>query len=550
MLALADQGERFASEGRHTRDLTAVAGEIGDGVAAAPSALCQAVQVTAESLDTRASDDLRAAEQRVLTRLPEGTLMDRAAARLAVVCAQILRQAAGRVAGKQVVLLVGSGNNGGDALLAGARLSDRGAQVRALLVGKSAHERGIAEFGRSGGRSLVVDDGGPTGEAAGFIARADLIVDGITGISGSPGLRSPALELVEAFPAGVPVVAVDLPSGVDPETGETPNAHIVADVTVAFGALHPCLLLPPGAHAAGRLIFADVGVLDEIAGDVPVRRLTDYGIAAKWPVPEKVAHKYLRGVLGVVAGSDAYPGAAVLACAGAIRAGVGIVRYVGPQRVTDHVLTARPEAVPGVGRVQAWLLGSGVEDDPTQDDAIGIALASGLPCVVDAGALDACVRRRADGDRPAAADAILLTPHAGELARMLVLLGHSVTREEVEARPLHHGRWLACETASTVLVKGSTTLIVGPIGPVYSQADGPAWMATAGSGDVLAGIAGALMAGGLNALDAGAMAAAVHGKAGARASRGGPLAAMDIAEATPATVVDLLQLTRTVSYSG
>lgn len=154
----------------------------------------------------------------------------------------------------------------------------------------------------------------------------------------------------------------------------------------------------------------------------------------------EVAHKYTRGVLGVVAGSDTYPGAAVLAVAGAIRAGVGIVRYVGPRHVTTQVLTARPEAVPGVGRVQAWLLGSGVEDDPVQDQAIETALNSGLPCVVDAGALDACVRSRAAGSRAAPADSVLLTPHAGELARMLVMLGHSVSREDVESRPWKHLR--------------------------------------------------------------------------------------------------------------
>jgi NAD(P)H-hydrate repair Nnr-like enzyme with NAD(P)H-hydrate dehydratase domain len=182
-----------------------------------------------------------------------------------------------------------------------------------------------------------------------------------------------------------------------------------------------------------------------------------------------------------------------------------------------------------------------VEADQGQDEAIGRALASGLPCVVDAGALAECVRQRHGGVRAARADAVLLTPHAGELARMLGMLGHAVTRSDVEAKPMNHVLWLAGEADATVLLKGPTTLIAGPDGWLSSQNDGPAWLATAGSGDVLAGIAGALMATGIGAMDAGAMAAHVHGRAGARAGNGGPIAAGDIAQATPATVAAMLR---------
>ncbi len=354
---------------------------------------------------------------------------------------------------------------------------------------------------------------------------------------------SPADELVAAIPPGAPVVAVDLPSGVDPDTGEISGPHVHADVTVTFGSFKPCLLVPPASHVAGRLVVVDVGLGGELPAQPLVRRLTPLGVAARWPVPSRTDHKYTRGVLGMIAGSDTYPGAAVLAALGAVRAGVGIVRYIGPPRVTDHVLMAVPEAVPGLGRVQAWLLGSGVESDKDQDNAIAQALDSGLPCVVDAGALDECVRRRAEGSRSVGADGVLMTPHAGELARMLELLGHGVKRTDVEARPMFHALWLAREADATVLLKGSTTLIASPSGWLSSQNDGPSWMATAGSGDVLAGIAGALMASGVGAMDSGAMSALVHGLAGARASGGGPIAASTIAEATPATVADLLRLT-------
>jgi hydroxyethylthiazole kinase-like uncharacterized protein yjeF len=497
-----------------------------------------------EALSAHRSEDVQAAVSRVLARSrSDDTLIRKAAAGLAVVCAEVLRERTGGVNGRRVVLLVGTGNNGADALVAGVHLRQRGAKVEALLMGADAYRPGLTALKTGHGTAINCRSDAGRVAALSALAVADLVVDGIVGERGAGGLRAPADELVAAIPPGVPVVAVDLPSGVDPDTGEVSGPHVRADVTVTFGSFKPCLLLPPASHAVGRLVFVDVGLAGELPTEPPVRRLTPYGVAARWPVPARTDHKYTRGVLGVVAGSDTYPGAAVLAALGAVRAGVGIVRYIGPPRVTDHVLMAVPEAVPGLGRVQAWLLGSGVESDAEQDSAISQALDSGLPCVVDAGALEECVRSRAAGSRPVGADGILLTPHAGELARMLEMLGHGVKRSEVEDRPMFHALWLAREAEATVLLKGSTTLIADPAGRLSSQDDGPSWLATAGSGDVLAGIAGALMASGVGAMDAGAMAALVHGLAGARASGGGPIAASGIAEATPATIADLLSLT-------
>ena len=480
------------------------------------------------------ADQIRAAELPVLARLPEGGLMDRAAAALASVCVDVLREQGKPSYGSRVVMLVGTGNNGGDALLAGALLQRRGASVTAVLLRPGAHSRGLTAFRQARGRLIDAD------QAASVLAHADLVLDGIVGISGRPGLSAKAQHLVSSVSAKVPVVAVDIPSGVDPDTGEVKGAYVVADVTVSFGALKPCLLLPPAVYAAGRVVNVDVGIGDGLPTVPPVRRLTAAGVAARWPVPQRTGHKYTRGVLGVVAGSDAYPGAAVLAVAGAQRAGVGIVRFIGGERVTDHVLRAVPEAVPGRGRVQAWLLGSGVEADPDQDQEIKEALASGLPCVVDAGALAECVRQRSAGVRPAEADKVLLTPHAGEVSRMLTQLGFAVERAEVEARPAHYAVELARAIEAVVLIKGPTTVIAAPDGTLTSQSDGSSWLATAGTGDVLAGIVGALLAQGVGAADAAAMAAFVHGAAGVRASGGGPISAGDVATATPATVAELL----------
>lgn len=275
---------------------------------------------------------------------------------------------------------------------------------------------------------------------------------------------------------------------------------------------------------------------------------TSGDVRANWPTPGPDDDKYSRGVLGVVTGSAAYPGAAVLGVSGAIRAGAGMVRYVGPARAQDLVLAHRPEAVTHdsgdvaekLPRAQAWLVGSGVADHPEQEAAIGSVIAAGIPMVVDAGALEVVARSRAAGARDIAAEQVLLTPHAGELRRTLESLRHSVTAEEIAADRAGHARLLAEATRSTVLLKGARTLVTAPGGLLIELPEAPAWLATAGSGDVLAGIAGALLAQGLNAAHAGASAAWIHAEAARRASKRGPIAALDIADALPRTIAEVL----------
>ncbi|MFN3865785.1 MAG: NAD(P)H-hydrate dehydratase [Demequina sp.] len=271
-------------------------------------------------------------------------------------------------------------------------------------------------------------------------------------------------------------------------------------------------------------------------------------VRERWPVPDAGADKYSRGVVGLVAGSDAYPGAAVLVASGAVRAGAGMVRYVGPRRAQDLVLAHRPECVvhdPGdaaelLPRAQAWVVGPGVADHPVQDAVIGAVMASGLPMVVDAGALEEVARARASGSREAPSDRVLLTPHAEELMRTLGALRHDATVEDVTADRAGHARLLAETARATVLLKGARTIIASPGGHVIDLPGAPAWLSTAGSGDVLAGIAGALLAAGLTAADAGACAAWVHARAAQAANPGGPIAALDIAIAVPVVVAELL----------
>jgi hydroxyethylthiazole kinase-like uncharacterized protein yjeF len=486
--------------------------------------------------------DVRAAEAERLAQVPGGALMQRAAAGLAAVCAGALRDAAGGVSGRRVVLLVGAGNNGGDALWAGERLARRGVRVDAVLCGTGVHAEGLAALRAAGGRAVDARDPAALTDAVRLLGRAHLVVDGLVGLGGSAGLREPAAGLVAGLrrstDGGPVVVAVDLPSGVDPDSGQTPAPHVRADVTVTFGAAKPCLLLPPASRAAGRVVEVDLGLGPLLPSSAAVERLSGADAARLWPVPGAGTDKYRRGVVGVVAGSAAYPGAAVLAVAGALRAGAGMVRYVGPEHAAEHVRLHHPEAVVGEGRVQAWVLGPGVAADAGdgQRAAVELALAAGVPCVVDAGAL-----ALVPGLLGALGPHVLLTPHAGELTRLLGALGEPAPpREDVEARPAAHAVRAAALTGATVLLKGSTTLVATPDGRLRSQADAPGWLATAGAGDVLAGIAGTLLAAGLDPFDAGPVAALVHGRAAARASGGGPVTAGAVAEAVPATVADLL----------
>jgi len=317
---------------------------------------------------------------------------------------------------------------------------------------------------------------------------------------------------------------VDLPSGVDASTGRVDGAAVRADVTVTFGALKPGLLVAPGAWHCGLVELVDIGLSGHLPASI-VGMLDADDVAARLPVAGPEADKYRRGVVGVVAGSVGYPGAAVLAVGGALAAGAGMVRFVGPAPVATRVLAAWPEAlvteavrddaaarlaaVGAAGRVQAWVLGPGLDPQVAGELLAGLVGAS-VPLLVDAGALGAVAASGGALLRPRHAPT-LLTPHAGEFARLT-----GASREEVEADRLERVRAAAAELGVTVLLKGSTTLVADPGGGVLVNPTG-----TAGSGDVLAGAAGALLAAGCTALDAGALAAFLHGLAGRAAAAGG-----------------------------
>lgn len=552
-------------------------------------------------------EQVRAAEAPLLAGLPPGALMQRAVSGLVAHASRRL----GRIYGARVVVLAGGGDNGGDALWAGARLAARGARVDVLAPGRT-HPAGTAALLAAGGRvhhvgpSATAGIGGsetvaaadpgsarpggpsdssdlgdslaavPVGDARvrDLLARADLILDGLLGIGGRGGLREPHARLAQLAPPER-TVAVDVPSGVDADTGAVPGLAVRAGSTVTFGTHKRGLWVGNGAAHTGPVELVDIGL------DLPepdLRALDDDDVAALLPRPGPSASKYSRGVLGLVAGSDAYPGAAMLAVGGALRGGAGYLRVIteghldptrpgGPpaggaggsvggleSRAGDFVRLAHPEAVVTVieagdaeamlasGRVQAWAIGPGLTPGPTLRTLVAALLATDLPLLVDAGGIDPLAEILAAdpgalSERPVP---VLLTPHEGEFRRFTsVGLGWDDDRTvaELAADRLGTVRRAAAAAGAVVLLKGARTLIVEPDGSALVNTTGSAWLGTAGTGDVLTGLTGSLLAAGLDPPPAAAVGAYLHGRAAERAAP--PLAASDLPGLLPQVVGDL-----------
>ena len=438
------------------------------------------------------ADAIRDAEAPLLASLPDGALMKRAAFGLATEIVRELTRRTGGVASRRVCAVVGSGDNGGDALWAATFLRRRGAAAEAVLLSPDrTHREGLAAFTKAGGRIVQT-----------VSAATDLVIDGVVGISGSGPLRPAAAEVFAAVDAaGIPVVAVDIPSGVDVATGAVTGPAVHAALTVTFGGLKP-------AHAlgdCGRVRLVDIG-LDLPETDVLGFEAGD--VAARWPVPGSRDDKYTQGVTGVLAGSSTYPGAAVLCTGAAVATHSGMVRYAGGAH--GEVLARWPEVIASptpasAGRVQSWVVGPGLGTDDKGAAALWFALDTDLPVIVDADALTILAAHpELVVDRAAPT---VLTPHAGEFAR---LAGAPPGDDRVGAC-----RKLADAFGATVLLKGNVTVIADPGGPVYLNPAGQSWAATAGSGDVLSGMIGALLASGLPAVEAAAAAAFVHAHAAA-----------------------------------
>lgn len=454
-------------------------------------------------------DQIRAVEAIALERDGDETLMRRASFAVAAEVAQRLPLPH---PGRRVVLLVGSGNNGGDALHAGAFLRNRGMAVTAVLLNpEKTHVGGLSALTRAGGRIRRHDDQGVSRE----IDRADAIVDGVVGIGAMPPLRDEAAELVGLSNAGDALrVAVDLPSGIEPDTGRVRGVAFLADVTVTFGGIKVGLLIAD--QQAGTIVGVPIG-MDMTGRPAEVIAMTDGSLRQVLPAPSPAADKYSGGLVGVIGGSPGYPGAAVLCVGGAVRTRPGMVRYAGPQAAA--VVGRWPEVVAvdspaDAGPVQSWVIGPGMGTEAQAITHLRWALGQDVPVLVDADGLTILAtmptllqaRRRAG-------QSTVLTPHDREFGRMFPDI-------ELDDR-LAAVRRAAWVSGATVLLKGHRTLIADPGGQAAVNLSGSSWLATAGSGDVLSGVVGSLLAAGLPPLLAASAGAFLHGRAGQRAQRTG-----------------------------
>ena len=500
--------------------------------------------------------EMRALDARAIRELgiPGPRLMDNAGTGAAALIARWLAP----IRGKAVVVVCGKGNNGGDGFVVARRLKARGAAVRVFLVGRRAEVRGDAAdaLGRWRGRVEEVEE--PSGLAR-ALGRADVIVDALLGTGVSGAARGPVAAAIEAInragAGGVPVVALDLPSGLDSDRGALLGPTVKAWRTVTFAGLKRSLLLAPAAAQAGAVEIGDIGVPAEAARrGITTWRLEIADVGPSFPPRDLDAHKGRFGHLLVVAGSLGKTGAAVLAGRAALRSGVGLCTIAAPASQQPIVAAQAPEymteALPETAaqslaleakdrlwdlarRMDAVAIGPGLSLDPeTQELARVLIRELEGPMVVDADALSALaghldLLRHAAGPR-------VLTPHPGEMARML-----GTTIEAVQADRIEVTRTFAREHGVAIALKGAHTVIGGPDGHVAINPTGNPGMAKGGSGDVLTGIVGALLAREIEPAAALRAGCYLHGLAGDVAARERgeyAMLASDIIESLPAAL--------------
>jgi hydroxyethylthiazole kinase-like uncharacterized protein yjeF len=454
---------------------------------------------------------VRAADAAQIAVLPEGDLMQRAARGLTdVLRGELIVRAS------SVLLLVGPGNNGGDALYAGAMLAAEGVSVTAWRASESCHMGGWESYVDAGGREVGQAD------ALASLGDVGVVVDGVYGIGARAGLPGPVAEVARGCrESRAHVVAVDMPSGLEADSCAVAGDAFAAARTVTFGTYKRCQFMEPARSRCGQVTLVDIGLEPGVADVVALERVD---VAAMWPFPDATSDKYARGVVGIDTGSPDYPGAGVLSTLGAVYAGAGMVRSLGAEAVFEAVSRILPNVVRADGRVQAWLAGSGWGSH--HDGRIEELLNAGLPMVVDADGLSQVPVGLNRSD-------VLLTPHAGELARLLEL-----ERPEVTADPIGAVRSAVKRFGTNVLLKGATQYVAGPGDDrVHLAVPGPAWTAQAGSGDVLAGICTTLLAAGLSPISAAVCGASIQ--AMTAEAHPGPYPPQDLARMLPQTVAAL-----------
>lgn len=497
---------------------------------------------------------VRTAEIPLLQGDGANRLMRLAADALAHHAVLTLRENPGRLYGARMVGLIGSGNNGGDGLFAMATLAKRGVKCTAVLLGERAHPAALEAFTRAGGRTSTVE-GLPA-----LLEDCDLLIDAVYGTGVRPGVKLPEV------PSTIPVIACDLPSGVDASTGAVPTSVIPADRTVCFGALKTGLTVGSGHLVSGHIHVVDIGLRATLPNpeawvaqgddlEILLNRSPDWRSLGR--------HKYQRGVLGLLAGSPKYPGAAVITARAATSTGVGMLRTMVPKNIETTLAAIVPESVPlaatefnallahnrrngreGAARIGAWAVGPGLEDTAENRKVLAQILSSEAACVIDAGALSMIEPGEHSQLR-------ILTPHAGELRSLLTTAGVRVSATDITEDPLRWARWAAVAYDCVILLKGSATICTSPDGYTLIVHASTPDLATAGSGDALTGLLGTLLASTYfpaegekpdrmhRLVDIAAAGSLIHAHAGALAALDGTLGASELIEALPRAARDL-----------
>ena len=453
--------------------------------------------------------------------VPERVLMENAGRAAAQVLARLHPEG-------RVVVLAGPGNNGGDAVVLARALHSWGRDVRVLTVGQRAPDPALQH-----GHALAVE----AFEAASFPGVGGVVfVDGIlgTGALGSPrGEAAVAIEALNA--AGGPVLALDLPSGVDAATGDVEGEAVRATTTVTFGWPKVGLLFQPARGRCGRLIAVEIGFPPHAAdGPGTAALITPGWAAARLPRRPASAHKGTAGRLLVLGGTEGMAGAAALACRAAQRSGAGLVRIASSPSNRLVLQSLVPEATfmdrtaldPGdAATMHALLAGPGIGTDDEARRALDAALAAtpGRPVVFDADALNLFARDRDALKRVSAERDVAITPHPVELSR---LTGHSV--QDVVGDPAGSARGAAAEFGCVVLLKGQPSIVASPRHPLLVNTAGSSDLACAGMGDQLAGVIGAMLAAGLAARDAAAVGLFYSARAADLADLGRSLSPADV----------------------
>jgi NAD(P)H-hydrate epimerase len=460
--------------------------------------------------------------------VPSIVLMENAGRSVAAAVADLL----GSLSGKHIAVIAGKGNNGGDGFVAARHLRDNGAQVSVCLLGEFPDVKGDAKINldillKTGQPVKVVHE---TSDLAPVLDRCDVIVDAIFGTGLRGDISGLPAEVIKAInEANRPVVAVDIPSGLDADTGRVLGVCVNAEVTVTFALPKVGLVVYPGASYVGRLIVAEIGIPRQLYEEVNVELTSGRWVVEHFPKRPPDAHKGTFGTVLVVAGSSGFTGAAAMSAEAVLRSGAGLCTLAVPAslqdimaaKLTEVMTRPLPEtevrsisstALEGVldlcEKANAVVLGCGLgTHQETCKFVCDFIRAVAKPVVVDADGLN-CLSKATDVLEGGHAE-MVITPHPGEMARLL-----GTTTAEIQSDRIGAARQASNRFHCITVLKGARTVIADPTGRVFINTTGNSGMATGGTGDILAGIIGGLLAQGISPLEAAVCGTYIHGLAG------------------------------------